>query len=109
MFTDNRGYCEKCKKIRSYTLKEHKIVKELNIGRIEVIELSAHCLTCGELIYSEKVREKNSKEVEQAIMNLQEELEILHMLREVKTSDIIKESSDKEILEEIKSILRDKK
>ena len=108
MFDDNRGYCEHCKKIQPYILKGKKVTKDLNIGRIEVVEASAYCLVCNELIYSEKVRGKNKKEVEIAIEKLQEEIEILHMLRSSKTSKLISDASDEKILEEIKSILRDK-
>lgn len=104
----NRCFCEKCNKIQNIKVSSYKESKDFNIGKITYDKLYANCSVCDSEVYSLDLSKKNKSEINKKIKELEDEVTILRIIEGSKKGNLILENGDKELLNEIESILLNK-
>lgn len=105
---NSRCFCEKCNKIQDIEINSYKESKDFNIGTITYDKFYGKCSVCGNEVYSLELSKKNKNEINKKIKELEDEVTILRIIEGSKNGSLILEKGDKELLNEIESILLNK-
>lgn len=105
---ENRCFCEKCNKIQSIKVNSYMETKDFNIGKITYEKLYGSCSVCGSEVYSFDLSKKNRDKINKKIKELEDEVTILKILEYNKNGELKLKKGDKELLNEIESILSNK-
>lgn len=102
---ENRCFCEKCNKIQNIKIDSYTEIKEFNIGKVAYNKLYGKCSVCNNEVYSSELSKKNKKEINKKIKELEDEVTILKIIESNKKGTLVLREDEKDILNEIKSIL----
>lgn len=105
---NNKGFCEKCKKLQLINITIFNEKKSYTIGEIKFEKYVAHCSICNSKIYSYELNKKSEENRERELKNLQNSIKIKKILNGELKKDITIINFNEEDIETIKKILKDK-
>ena len=106
--TENKCYCERCKRIQFIIVRQKKEIKEFNIGKINYNKLYGTCSICGEEVYSLDLSKKNRIEINKKIKELEDEIKILRIIEDSNSGILDLEEDDRKLIKELENIFINK-